>query len=376
MTRLFFNFIKKNDPKGRLFNNKGEILKINETLTDENFLILKQLAKMKDESPWWIGEQPERFKLHDIADLLANTNESNIKYLEQLAKKSEKKYGAVETFKTDDILTVLKKINPQNDKVTGQLIEITGINDAGVLAECLGKVNKDNVDIYQLLLSTRKKGGPTELKIDEIQNLASRIEKTKNPKCAELFLNTEKSDGTGMFRHKAGDVAEMLDFTKDENVETYKKLYNLKSTADVENLTPLMRVVSEDNIDLVDRLLTKKYQCLTSEYVIFDDWSNIEKIMKSVNKENKSTASELLDIINGNRINRYSQNSSEHWGRGSRRTDDAFIDLLEEFNREPKKLKKAQQILAEGKVNGKQTLSMYEFFKKYDGYNESANWDF
>lgn len=84
-----FNFIKKIDPKGNVFNNKAEIVKINENLTDENFVILKQLSKMKNERVIYLGPDDyfcPRFELSDITELLTNTNEYNIKYLEQLAK--------------------------------------------------------------------------------------------------------------------------------------------------------------------------------------------------------------------------------------------------------------------------------------------------
>uniref|UniRef100_UPI004029A38D hypothetical protein n=1 Tax=Candidatus Scatousia sp. TaxID=3085663 RepID=UPI004029A38D len=84
-----FNFIRKNDISGRRFNDKEKILKINENLTDENFLILKQLTKMQDENSKRWGLAEKRFSLDEITELLTGTNEFNIKYLEQLAKKSD-----------------------------------------------------------------------------------------------------------------------------------------------------------------------------------------------------------------------------------------------------------------------------------------------
>lgn len=356
-----YNFIKKNDPKGKLFSNKNEILTINEKLTDDNFLILKQLTKMKNEDPWSINRNNHRFNLSEITDLLTSTNEFNLKYLEQLAKKSEKKYGVIETVPTSDMLKILKTINPDNDKVVAQLIDIAKIDGTSDLVNCLKHINKDNADIYQMLLSTRVKNGKTELGINDIKLIEAQLEKTKNPNCAELFLNMEKADGTGQFRYNMEDIVSFLNSAKEENLETYKKLFALKSTKDIEsNMLSLIKSVNNDNIDLVDTLLTKKYKsCLGSEvsnYVVFDDWKEIENILNSVNSKNKDVLKRILDIVD------------EKWfmeKKDFRSIDTYLSGFFKDLADNPEKLKHVEEVLNKGIVDGKQTLNFQKFYDTY-----------
>ncbi len=364
-----YNFIKKNDPKGKLFSSKSEIMAINEKLTDENFLILKQLTKMKDESPWRIYNDTTRFNLDEITDLLTSTNEFNLKYLEQLAKKSEKKYGVIETIKTNDMLRILKKITPDNEKVAGQLIDITKIDNTQELVDCLKKINKDNVDIYQMLLSTRKKGGKTELSISDIDLVAKKLERTKNPNCAELFLNAEKNDGTGEFRYKMEDIENLLNIAKEEKYETYKKLYDLKCTGGVDSgMVSLVKSVSDDNIDLIEPLLTKKGKGeFASKYVIFDDWSRIENILDSVDDKNKDVAKRIIDTVDEQRF----KTVSDSWERTN--VDTYLPRLFKELSDNPKNLKRAEEILNNGVVNDEQTLNFQKFYNLYDTVKEKSN---
>uniref|UniRef100_UPI0040259431 hypothetical protein n=1 Tax=Candidatus Scatousia sp. TaxID=3085663 RepID=UPI0040259431 len=171
------------------------------------------------------------------------------------------------------------------------------------LVKCLQGINKDNVDVYQMLLSTRRKGGPTELSLEDIQSVAKCLQTTKNPQCAEFFLNAEKNDGTGLFRYSMEDIDKLLKIAKEENLDTYKKLYDLKCTADVKSgMIPLLKSVTDDNINLVEPLLTKKENSeLLSKYVIFQNWDNIGKVLKSIDKKNKDCASQIIDIIDSGR---------------------------------------------------------------------------
>ena len=358
-----YNFIKKNDPKGKLFSNENEILTINEKLTDDNFLILKQLTKMKNEDPWSINRNNHRFNLSEITDLLTRTNEFNLKYLEQLAKKSEKKYGVIETVPTFDMLNILTAINPDNDKVAAQLIDIAKIDGTSDLVNCLKHINKDNVDIYQMLLSTRVKNGKTELGINDIKLIEAQLEKTKNPNCAELFLNMEKANGTGQFRYNMEDIVSFLNSAKEENSETYKKLFALKSTKDIEsNMLSLIKSVNNDNIDLVDTLLTKKYKsCLGSEvsnYVIFDDWKEIENILNSVNSKNKDVAKRILDIVD----QKYFFETDKFI---STDIDTYLSGFFKDLADNPENLKHVEDVLNKGIVDGKQTFNFQNFYNTY-----------
>lgn len=356
-----FQFIKNNDPKGRMFNNKEKILQINEKLTDDNLLILKQLTKMQDENSKRWGWVHERFTLDDMTELMTGANEFNIKYLEQLAKKSETKYDYTNTFETRDILNILRNINPDNEKVASQLIDISDIRKPDDLAKCLSKIKKDNVDVYQLLLSTRKKGANTELSMDELQKVADILKETKNPKCAEFFLNQEKNDGSGLFRYDMENIEELLRVSNDDKIETYKKLFNLNCTKDIKSgMSQLVQSVTEDNIDLVEPLLTKKHNGSLKQYVIFDDWSGISGILQSVNKTNRETALRILDIVDKKTVY-----ATTAYSWDTVYLTDFLPELFKEISKSPEKMKTVNNILDLGMVDGKQTLSIQSFYNTY-----------
>lgn len=356
-----FQFIKNNDPKGRMFNNKEKILQINEKLTDDNLLILKQLTKMQDENSKRWGWVHERFTLDDMTELMTGANEFNIKYLEQLAKKSETKYDYTNTFETRDILNILRNINPDNEKVASQLIDISDIRKPDDLAKCLSKIKKDNVDVYQLLLSTRKKGANTELSMDELQKVADILKETKNPKCAEFFLNQEKNDGSGLFRYDMENIEELLRVSNDDKIETYKKLFNLNCTKDIKSgMSQLVQSVTEDNIDLVEPLLTKKHNGSLKQYVIFDDWSGISGILQSVNKTNRETALRILDIVDKKTVY-----ATTAYSWDTVYLTDFLPELFKEISTSPEKMKTVNNILDLGMVDGKQTLSIQSFYNTY-----------
>lgn len=356
-----YHFIKKNDPRGRMFNDKNKILQINEKLTDDNLLILKQLTKMQDENSKRWGWVHERFTLDDMTELMTGANEFNIKYLEQLAKKSETKYDYTNTFETRDILNILKNITPDNEKVAPQLIDISNIRYPDDLAKCLSKIKKDNVDVYQLLLSTRKKGANTELSIEELQKVADILKDTKNPKCAEFFLNQEKNDGSGLFRYDMKEIEELLRGSSDDKIETYKKLFNLNCTKNINSgMSQLVQSVTEDNIDLVEPLLTKKHNGSLKQYVIFDDWSDISGILQSVNKTNKETALRILDIVDRKTVY---ETTAYSWDTVS--LTDFLPELFKEISTSPEKMKTVNNILDLGMVDGKQTLSIQSFYNTY-----------
>ncbi len=355
-----FNFIKKLDPKGKLFNNKEKIIKINEKLTDENFLILKQLSKMKDDTYFRAGINKGRFTLEEIAELLSSTNEMNIKYLDKLAKISDKTmFGNAKGLSADEILKIIKEIKPQNEKIAGQLIEKAGADDANSLLKCIQGVTKENSDLYSLVLTTRKKGGSTELTFEEISKIVKTLEETNNPKCAELFLNLQKKDGTGLYRYNTDAVCNYLKTAKEENLEAYKQLHNLKSAESIEDIKPLLESVNNENISVLEPLLTKDYQCLNEKYVIFDDWDCIKDILKETNEKNKDIVQRIIDICDDNYV----------WNAAKmKKTQNLAVDLIREINESPAKLEKVTEILNNGMVDSQQTLGIKEFFKEYKGW--------
>lgn len=366
-----YQFIKNNDPKGCIFNDKNKILQINEKLTDDNLLILKRLTKMQDENSKHWGWLHERFNLDDMTELMTGANEFNVKYVEQLAKKSETKYDYTRTYKTNDILDILKNITPDNDKVAAQLIDIADITYPEELVTCLSKIKKENVDIYQLLLSTRKKGPNTELSIEDVQKVADVLKDTKNPKCAELFLNQEKNDGSGLFRYNMEDIENLLKAADDEKIETYKKLFDLKCTKDSKaGMVNLITSVSDDNIDLIEPLITKRYDGSLSQYVIFDDWYGIQGILQSVNKDNKEIAARIIDIVDNNKIHRTKPTWKTIY------LTDYLPELFKDLGKHPEQQKLVNEILDKGIVDGKQTLGIQDFYQKYnDAIHKSASPD-
>lgn len=340
-----YNFIKNNDPKGTLFNNKAAVIELNNGLTDEKLIILKQLAKMKDSDVFVHrgGESGHRFSLGDIKSLLEEANEGNIKYLEQLAKKSEKLSGdRVKTFSPNQILKVLQCINSNNEKVAKQLIDITGIRSEEIekLTECLKSINKDNIDIWQVLLTTRKKGEKTELNLESLLKLAQKVEETQNPKCAEALLNAEKKNGTGTYVHNIDDILAVLPELKENNAEIYQRFYEIKAVAEIQSskcasLTP---AVNEHNIELVEEILTKAES--DSNLVIFSNYSTIKKILEEINGENKEIAQKLLKLMKSKYVFTVRNYNAE----------DNFLDILKKI-KNPEQRSKAERILEGGNIS-------------------------
>ncbi|MCM1002872.1 MAG: hypothetical protein NC408_00860 [Candidatus Gastranaerophilales bacterium] len=297
-----YNFIKNNDPKGTLFNNKAAVIELNNGLNDEKLIILKQLAKMKKHNIFTPKgkETKHRFTLQEIKSLLKETNEENIKYLEQLAQKTEKLSGDREnSFSSSEILRVLECINSGNEKIAKQLIDITEIRPTEIerLTECLKNTTQDNVDIWQILLSTRQKGGKTELNLASLSSLAKKVEETQNPKCAEVILNAEKKNGTGTYIYDIDDVLSILPKLKEENADIYRQFHELKSVSEIKSnkCASLLPAINQHNIGMVDTILSKTHAGSTQ--VIFSDYNNIKEVLEAINKDNKDLAEELLKLI-------------------------------------------------------------------------------
>lgn len=357
-----YNFIKKIDPKGTMFHSKEEVLKINKKLTDDNFLILKQLAKMKVENPY-SSVSRNRFTLNEITELLINTNEHNMKYLTQLAQKQTEVYGQIQYFSSADIIKVLKEINPNNEKVVGDLIEKVEVGKTEGLISCLKDVKSDNIDIYSLLLSTRRKGAPTELQYSEIQSLAEKIKETKNPKSAELFINAEKHDGTGNYRHDVDELKHILNVTSDEKYDIYKQLYELESTYQVKDMKPFITNVTKDNIDVLEPLLTKevagKYSFDSGK--VFDDYNDIGEILGYTNEKNADILKQVIELIDSKDI---------FQGRSYNNIDvDKAVSRIMFHASTEDAIERATVLLNKGKSGESQTLTFKEFYDTFCGFN-------
>lgn len=368
----FYNFIKNNDPKCKIFNNKNVIIELNNKLSDEKLLILKQLAKMQSNITRG-NNVNNRFSLVDIKNLLEETNQQNIKYIKLLAQKNKSnKEGSTDWFTTDEIVQVLKNINKENYKIADKLIEITEVSkeDLDKLIKSLKKINKNNHDIWQILLTTRKTGNKTELNIGQLQTLVQKIEETQNPKCAKVLLNAKKNNGTGNYIHEIDDIILYLEMLNENNADTYQKLYKIKSISEINpnKLKYILPNVNENNIDLVDLILSKKENNV-NENVIFNNWERIELTLKSINKENKDISTKLLEIIT-NRDAFWIKNSTKEndllvddtlkW------TDEVFLMLLKDFNNNPQNIEHANKILKE--TNPK-NLNFNNFIKIYFNLN-------
>lgn len=351
-----YNFIKNNDPKGKLFNDKSTLIELNNGLTDEKLIILKQLAKMKKQDIFSPKRRknPPRFTLSDIKSLLEEANEGNIKYLEQLAKKSEKhSEDRVKTFSPTQILKVLKCINKENEAVAKQLIDVTEIHSEEInrLSECLKNVNKENIDIWKILLSTRKKGSRTELSLENLSKLTKKIEKTQNPKCAEILLNAEKKNGAGSYVHDVEDILTILPELNEDNVKFYQKFYETNSVSKISGskCTLLVPAINEHNINFVENLLSKTEK--DSDFVIFNNYKIIKNILENIDNINKEVAQKLLSLLN----------SKYTFSGKFIDTDKNFLEVIKEI-RTPEAREKAEKILNEDSIKSFETF-VNRFFK-------------
>lgn len=358
INEALYNFIKNNDPKGSLFNNKKALIELNNGLTDEKLIIIKQLAKMKENNALRdYSTQKHRFSLNDIKMLLEGTNEENIKYLQQLAEKSENLGGdRIKTFSPQQILNVIQCINSENQKVAHQLIDITKIHSTEIteLSQCLKNINKDNIDIWRILLSTRKKGNKTELSLEELSKLTKKIEETQNPKCAEVLLNADKKNGSGLYIHNVEEILEILPELKEKHADIYRKFYELKSTSEIKSKQSLKLLLksNEQNIEIINSLLIKKDK--NERSVIFDNYEKIEEILKLINKDNKEITKKLIELTSVKYI--YTSKYNSYY------TSDLLIEILQKLSSEAER-EKAKTILKDKNI---EDFSQFvdAFFKK------------
>ena len=363
-----FNFIHRIDPKGKIFRNKQDIIKINENLTDENFLILKRLSKMKNPRMRMYTrdgvEYMNRFSAEEMTQLLKSTNEHNIKYLTELAEINVDKYGNSNRnfLGTKEIVKVLEKINGENEEIASQLIRKANTDSIPELVKCLEGVNKDNLDIYKLVMSTRMNAGTTELSYEEISSLAKTIQERKNPKIMEFFLNQKHKDGTGTYRHKIEDLPEYVTDLKDENIEIYKKLYEMKvleKTSD-KNMQYILKNTNSENIDIIESLLTKEHSIGTSNYTVFSSYEAIGNILALTNKKNKPIVSKMIELCDSSLMMSYTNYSDE------RKVEEFIVLALKELNSNPKKMAELKEMVAKGVTKDGKPLQFKDMVKVVD----------
>ena len=357
-----FSFIKRVDPKGKIFSNRQDILVINENLTDENFLILKRLSKMKEaRSYWFIGSESRlknRFTAQEMTKLLKSTNEHNIGYLTQLAEIKTVEYGLEKFLDTGQIIKVLEKINVENEEVASQLIRKTEAKTVTELANCLAGINKDNLDIYKLVLSTRINAGVTELSYSEISSMAKLIEDTKKPRIVEFLLNQKHKDGTGTYRHEVEDLSRYVRDLKEEDIEVYKKVYNIKALDGIsdDNMLLILKNANDENYTIIESLMQKEYGDEGSKSMLFKDYKSIGNILSLTNKENIPIVSRMIELCNSRYI-------FPHDYSGCYNADEYFVSALQKLNSNPQKLANIKGMLAMETAEGGKPLKFDDLIK-------------
>ena len=245
----FFNFIKKNDPDCKYFNNKKSILQLEKDMDEEKFLILKKLYRMNDE---YKDLTAKRFKFNEITELLKITDKNNIEFLELLANKQHKSdNGVIETLSFRDIKDILIEINDGNKDVAKSVIDKYDISsflkdDASKIGKFLKGINKDNVEIYKFLFETRKEGKNTKLNYTELKDIAEIIKEKNNPKTAEIILNLKENNGGNQFVYDIVDIKNILNIADDNNIKIYEKILNDPDIAKINNLSKVLNKIDED----------------------------------------------------------------------------------------------------------------------------------
>ncbi len=363
-----FNFIKRTDPNGELFNDRNGIITINNELSDENFVILKQLSKMKNVHhrifyPNGDIDYAKRFSLKDMTELLKTATKDNIEYLAQLAQKSEKsKFGSYErTWNAGEIIPVLRSINADNKVLAEQLIQKAEIDNNGKLIRCLEKINKDNVEYYKLVMSTRQNSGLTELEFNDMNMLVEKIKEFKNPESAKLFLDVKKADGTGEYLYAPSDITSLLSQIKDTDLSLYKKLHGLDSVKKAKGKEIIKHIipnVTEENLPIVDKILSAQYEdgFFKGTKMLFGNWDKMGKVLKNTNSKNIEFIDKLIDCAakKDSNIVCYMKDGKLYSGN----FDDAIIGMLKEFKIHPEKFEKAQEILDLGLQANKKTVDI------------------
>ena len=337
-----YNFLKRIDPKGKIFNKKEDVMQLNKDLTDENFLILKQITKMKEKSIFG-NINTTRFTSKDITKLIKSINKSNIDCLPQLTEKqiTAAKGYSTEPLSTDKIIEIMRYINAENKNAASKMIDKANPDEIEVLINSIKKVNKDNADIYDLVLSTRQRAGKTDLTFEEIHKAAELIKSTGKSRSAEFFLNLKDSKKLDAYRYTVQDLEQYIlksGCIKDENVGIYKKLYEIErvNRDNFSSLEPIFEAVNQNNVDIAEKLLKKEE--------IFKYYGDIEKILIKTdafiekNPNKKSVISGIIDLCNSPDVN-YRRNY--RYGLGG----SDLTDVIETVTLKPEKLQQAENLL-------------------------------
>lgn len=349
INETLFNFIKKIDPHCKHFSSKQEIIELNSLCNDKNFKTVKKLIKYPG-NPSKIKDG-RRFSIKEVNSILKTLNNDNEKFLDQVLTKLDSK--TLHSFSPNEISEILSKINSENSSVASSLIEIIQPQTfmdktppSAHLIKALSDINKDNLNIYKMLLNSRKSGANTTLKCSEINELAQEISKHKNPKAMNFFLNLESGDGLG-YKIKDEDLNEITPIVNDNLIETYQKIF----TKDSLEITDKIKLINSANAKTIEKIeefnktVPDKYSAISKENMkditennnklietmidklhIDNPSHYIREIMKKT-KDNKKLADKILATLENNDMNSFHKLYNEEISSYK------FLDLdLEDFN--------------------------------------------
>ena len=305
----FFNFIKKNDPDCKYFNNKKSILQLEKDMDEEKFLILKKLYRMNNIHT---KNSKKRFNFKEIVTLLKITDKNNIEFLELLANKQYKpEQGDIKQLSPQEIKDILLEINAGNKDVAQAVIEKYNFNfnETEKVQKLLKSINKDNVEIYKLLFASRKDGKNTALNYDDLKDIANLIKEKNNPKTAEIILNLKENNGGNQFAYDIVDIKNILNIADDNNIKIYEKILNDPDIAKINNLSKVLNKIDEDICE--EFILFSKLKEDQTTFI----YSDPEQIIKLANltskfdQDKKEIFNKILEKYKIRRFERYDYES-------------------------------------------------------------------
>lgn len=280
-----YQFIQKNDPKGRLFNNKEEILKLDKITNENNLAQIKKMTLMNNNKYHTL-----MLPTNEITKIAKELTPTNTKFLDDLLITRE---GADRfILPVEDISTTLRKITDKNVEVAPALIKRTLADTkdytsnewaAKGMQNILDDIEaNDTLKKYKFLIDNRKNGDTPLLSTADMFEIGNKIN-DKNVNSFNHIYTLGSKEGLG-HKFDAKELKEALNHLDDELLDTYL-VFN-KNSLNVQNK---IKYLTEDNADVM------KYLEMNATAKSVDEALSIDsKYFKQINAKNKGVVGSAI----------------------------------------------------------------------------------
>lgn len=248
ISQELFAFLERYSKEHKNKFTRAQVLKLNETLTEENIPIFKALLKTN------IARFIENDEIVSIVDAI---NSKNSKHILNVAKK----YDNIWEYRNGDIAKTLQSITEDNSEFVNMILSKTErpgyrepkVKIADKIIGHLEKITKDNVEAYRLVENLRKDGKYSSFKLDEIDDLVEVFKKGQNDEVLEYLSSLKATNGVD-YRFSGKDLKEILQNAQNDFIDLYKAC--VKSCKD--DAKDIIPKINKDNVKTLDYLINLK----------------------------------------------------------------------------------------------------------------------